>query len=53
VTCYLDSTVALPLITAYSLTRAKPRKHRRIMDRLPGLMKKLEAKYAEVVRDRV
>ena len=52
VTCYLDSTVALPLITAYALTRKPPRKLKRIMDRLPELMQKLEAKYAEVVKER-
>jgi len=52
VTCYLDSTVALPLITAYALSRVKPRKHKRIFDRLPQLMEKLNATYAEVVAKR-
>src|SRR5438477_9451 len=33
VTCYLDSTVALPLITAYALAARSPRPHRRLMDR--------------------
>src|SRR5439155_2867676 len=32
VTCYIDSTVALPLITAYALASRKPRKPRRLMD---------------------
>src|SRR5438552_7282644 len=35
VTCYLDSTVALPLMTAYALAKRKPRQPRRLMDRLP------------------
>jgi deoxyhypusine synthase len=48
VTCYLDSTVALPLITAYALTRATPRPLKRLMDRLPALTARLEARYAEV-----
>src|SRR5207244_10340587 len=32
VTCYLDSTVALPLLTAYSLAGHAPRPQRRLMD---------------------
>jgi deoxyhypusine synthase len=52
VTCYLDSTVALPLLTAYALSRAKPRPHKRLMDRLPELTRKLEARYAEVRKER-
>ncbi len=47
VTCYLDSTVALPLLTAYALANRKPRTPRRLMDRLDGLMKGLEKEYAE------
>jgi deoxyhypusine synthase len=47
VTCYLDSTVALPLLTAYALANRKPRTPRRLMDRLDGLMKDLEKEYAE------
>ncbi|TSC59010.1 MAG: deoxyhypusine synthase [Candidatus Peregrinibacteria bacterium Greene0416_19] len=35
VTCYLDTTVALPLMTAYALRTRRPRTHRRLMDRLP------------------
>jgi deoxyhypusine synthase len=46
VTCYLDSTAALPLITAYALATRPPRKPRRLMDRLEGLTKQLEAEYA-------
>ena len=47
VTCYIDATAALPLLTAYALTRREPRPLRRLMDRLPGLMTRLEAGYAE------
>ena len=32
--------------------RKKPRPHKRLMDKLPTLMKKLEAKYAEVSKER-
>ena len=52
VTCYLDATVALPLITAYALTRAKPRPLKRLMDRLPELTRKLEERYAAVRAER-
>jgi deoxyhypusine synthase len=45
VTCYLDSTVALPLITAYALSRAKSRPLKRLMDQLPELTRKLEQRY--------
>ena len=37
VTCYIDSTVALPMLTAYSLTRHEKRPLKRIMDKLPEL----------------
>ncbi|OWK43981.1 Deoxyhypusine synthase [Fimbriiglobus ruber] len=52
VTCYIDSTVALPLLSAYALTRREPRKHKRYMDRLPDLTRKLEERYAEVRKER-
>jgi deoxyhypusine synthase len=47
VTCYIDSTAALPLLTAYALTRVERRPLKRLMDRLPTLMAGLEAGYAE------
>jgi deoxyhypusine synthase len=46
VTCYLDSTVALPLLTVYALARRQPRTPRRLMDRLDALMRQLEQEYA-------
>jgi deoxyhypusine synthase len=52
VTCYVDATVALPLLTAYALTRREPRTLKRIMDRLPDLTRRLEAEYAAVRRRR-
>jgi deoxyhypusine synthase len=45
VTCYLDSTVALPLLTAYALASRQPRTPRRLMDRLEALTKALETEY--------
>jgi deoxyhypusine synthase len=46
VTCYLDSTVALPLLTAYALARRQPRTPRRLMDRLDAVTRQLEQEYA-------
>ncbi len=37
VVCYLDTTVAMPILTAYALARRPPRKPRRLVDRLPEL----------------
>ena len=45
VTCYLDSTVALPLLTVYALATHAPRSHRRLMDRLEQLTWSLEGEY--------
>ena len=36
VTCYLDSTVFLPILTVYALATHAPRKPKRLMDRLGG-----------------
>src|SRR5262249_60105488 len=36
VTCYTDSTIALPLLTAYALARREPRPLRRLYDRRPA-----------------
>jgi deoxyhypusine synthase len=47
VTCYLDSTVALPIITAYALASRPPRPLRRLMDRLPNLTEQLQREYRE------
>jgi deoxyhypusine synthase len=45
VTCYTDSTIALPLITAYALARREPRPLRRLYDRLPQLYDDLRKAY--------
>jgi deoxyhypusine synthase len=48
VVCYLDSTVALPLLTAYALAKRKPRKLKRLYDRrgdlVAGMKKAAEKK---------
>jgi deoxyhypusine synthase len=45
VTCYVDSTVVLPLMTVYALASRSPRPLRRLMDRLPDLTRNLEQEY--------
>jgi deoxyhypusine synthase len=46
VTCYLDSTVALPLLTVYALAARQPRQPRRLTDHLPLLTQQLEQEYS-------
>jgi deoxyhypusine synthase len=48
VVCYCDSTIALPLLTAYSLEKVQPRPLKRLYDRRQELMDKLKAAYDEV-----
>jgi deoxyhypusine synthase len=45
VTCYVDSTIALPLLTVYALATRAPRTPRRLMDRLDELTGLLEEHY--------
>jgi deoxyhypusine synthase len=46
VTCYVDSTVFLPLLTVYSLAAHAPRQPRHLMQRLDALTRGLEEAYA-------
>jgi deoxyhypusine synthase len=45
VVCYADSTIVLPLITAYALTRVAPRKLKRLYDRRDALYSALREQY--------
>jgi deoxyhypusine synthase len=53
VVCYVDSTVALPLITAYALGTRAPRPLKRLYDRREELLATLQAEYlrAKAARD--
>src|SRR5579864_2559476 len=53
VVCYVDSTVALPLITAYALARRKPRPLRRLYDERETMMTRLRTAYERVRRKRL
>ena len=50
VVCYVDSTVALPLITAYALTRHEPRVPKRLYERREEFMDLLLAEYKKSKR---
>src|SRR6266498_3970772 len=50
VVCYVDSTVALPIITAYALTKHAPRDHNRLYDRRGEFMKMLNSEYKKSKR---
>ena len=50
VVCYVDSTVALPLITAYALTRHEPREPKRLYDKRDQFMTLLQAEYKKSKR---
>lgn len=52
VVCYVDSTVALPLITAYAMARRKPRKPRRLYDQRAQMLQTLTQAYEKVRRKR-
>lgn len=46
VVCYLDTTVALPVLAAYALARHAPRPLRRLYDRREELLMRLRAEHA-------
>ena len=50
VVCYVDSTVALPIITAYALAKHEPREPKRLYDRRDEFMKLLSAEYKKSKR---
>jgi deoxyhypusine synthase len=52
VVCYVDSTVALPLITAYALARRKARKPRRLYEQREQMLAEVTSAYAKVRRKR-
>jgi deoxyhypusine synthase len=51
VVCYVDSTIALPLLTAYALAGHAPRQPKRLYDRRGELLALLQAEYARAGRE--
>jgi deoxyhypusine synthase len=47
VVCYVDSTIALPLLTSYVLARRKPRPLRRLYAKRERLMRSLRREYGK------
>lgn len=45
VVCYTDSTIALPLLTAYVMARVKPRRLKRLYERRDAIFEAMRAKY--------
>src|SRR5881394_305208 len=45
VVCYTDSTIALPLLTAYCLSRVKPRQLKRLYTRRDEILNTVKTKY--------
>jgi deoxyhypusine synthase len=48
VVAYVDSTIALPLLTAYCLSRVKPRKLKRLYHRRDEIYDRVRAKYLKI-----
>lgn len=47
VVCYVDSTIGLPILTAYALAKRPPRKPKRLYDQRASLIKKIEKEFKE------
>ena len=47
VVCYLDATIALPILTSYSLAKRKPRKLKRLYDKRGAMMATLRSEFAK------
>jgi len=47
VVCYLDSTIALPILTSYALAKRKPRKLKRLYDKRGAMMQTLRDEFAK------
>jgi len=52
VVCYLDNTVAFPILAAYALAKRKPRPLKRLYDRRDALLRELTAEYLKAKADR-
>jgi deoxyhypusine synthase len=50
IVCYCDSTISMPIFTAYALARHRPRKLKRLYDRREQMMARLQREYESVKR---
>jgi len=49
IVAYVDSTIAMPLLTAYALSSHSPRKHKRLYDRRAEMMDLLKREHEAAV----
>ena len=49
VVCYLDSTIGLPMLTAYAISNHKPRNHKRLYDKRKDLLAMLKKEHEQVL----
>ena len=47
VVCYTDSTIGLPIMTAYALAKHAPRTPKRLFDQRAGMLKNIGAEFKE------
>jgi deoxyhypusine synthase len=52
VVCYVDCTIATPILASYALASGRKREKKGLYQRLPELMDRLRKEYAESSRDR-
>ncbi|HAV62643.1 MAG TPA: deoxyhypusine synthase [Verrucomicrobiales bacterium] len=45
VVCYADSTIAMPLLSAYCLSRHRPRNYKRLVDHRDQILERVKSKY--------
>ena len=50
VVCYVDSTIALPILTSYALAKRKPRKLKKLYDKRGEMMATLRREFAKANR---
>jgi deoxyhypusine synthase len=50
VVAYVDSTIAMPIITSYALANRKPRKQRKLYHRREAMLERLRSEYLRVQR---
>src|SRR5882762_6449095 len=48
VVAYVDSTISLPLLTAYCLARVRPRKQKRLYDRRDAMLNEVRSLYLKI-----
>jgi deoxyhypusine synthase len=50
IVCYCDSTISMPIFTAYALAKHRPRKLKRLYDRREQMLAKLQREYESAKR---